>query len=126
VKRFFVQFFTWWNQQTLGTRFFTWRKGVFVGADEFGNRYYRERKGRRRWVIYSGAIESSATPPGWYGWLHHQVDTPPVAGEYHPRPWEKPHLPNSTGTPLAYRPRGSILTPEKRPRVTDDYDAWTP
>jgi NADH:ubiquinone oxidoreductase subunit len=31
-----------------------------------------------------------------------------------------------TGTPLAYRPPGSILTPEKRPRVTGDYEPWKP
>ena len=29
-----------------------------------------------------------------------------------------------TGTALAYRPPGSILTPEHRPRVTGDYDPW--
>ncbi|HET7716433.1 MAG TPA: NADH:ubiquinone oxidoreductase subunit NDUFA12, partial [Bauldia sp.] len=30
MKRFLLQFFTWWNGQTLGTRFFTWRKGIAV------------------------------------------------------------------------------------------------
>jgi NADH:ubiquinone oxidoreductase subunit len=124
VKRFLLQFFTWWNEQTLGTRFFTWRKGVFVGKDEFGNRYYRERNGKR-WVIYAGQVEATAIPPGWYGWLHHQVDEPP-SEDYRAHDWEKPHQPNLTGTPLAYRPPGSVLTPEQRPRVTGDYDAWTP
>ena len=38
---FLKQFFTWWNSQTLGLRLYTWRKGEFVGEDEFGNRYYR-------------------------------------------------------------------------------------
>ena len=33
---------------------------------------------------------------------------------------------NLTGTPAAYRPDGSILTPASRPKVTGDYDAWTP
>ena len=32
------QFFTWWNGQTLNLRFYTWRKGEFVGEDEYGNR----------------------------------------------------------------------------------------
>lgn len=125
VKRFLAQFFTWWNEQTLGTRFFTWRKGVFVGEDQYGNRYYRERNGRRRWVIYAGTVEATTVPPGWFGWLHHQVEDPPRDG-YRPRPWEKPHQPNMTGTPGAYRPPGSVLTPERRPRVTGDYDAWSP
>src|SRR4029434_7201886 len=38
---FLTQLFTWWNGQTLNLRFFTWRNGEFVGADEAGNRYYR-------------------------------------------------------------------------------------
>jgi NADH:ubiquinone oxidoreductase subunit len=125
VKRFLLQFFTWWNGQTLGTRFFTWRKGVFVGEDQYGNRYYRERKGRKRWVIYNGGVEATVVPPGWYGWLHYQVDEPP-AEEYRARAWQKPHQPNLTGTPLAYRPPGSVLASEERPRVTGDYDAWKP
>ncbi len=41
MKNFLKQFFSWWNGQTLGLRFYTWRKGEYVGADEFGNRYYR-------------------------------------------------------------------------------------
>ena len=31
-----------------------------------------------------------------------------------------------TGTPLAYRPDGSLLASGERPRVTGDYDAWSP
>jgi NADH:ubiquinone oxidoreductase subunit len=31
-----------------------------------------------------------------------------------------------SGTPAAYKPRGSILTPEQRPQVTGDYEPWTP
>ena len=31
------QIFTWWNGQTIGTRFHTWRFGTRVGQDEFGN-----------------------------------------------------------------------------------------
>ncbi len=126
MKTLFLQIFTWWNRETIGTRFFTWRKGVRVGEDELGNVYYRTADGKRRWVIYNGVAEASAVAPGWHGWLHHRVDTPPSQEQYVPRAWEKPHLPNQTGTPGAYRPPGSILTPEHRPRVTGDYDAWTP
>ncbi|KFB10042.1 NADH:ubiquinone oxidoreductase subunit NDUFA12 [Nitratireductor basaltis] len=130
MNKFLLQFFTWWNGQTLGTRFHTWRKGTKVGEDEFGNIYYQGGKtseGRtRRWVIYKDIAEASQVPPGWHGWLHHKVDTAPVDENYLAREWQKPHLPNLTGTPLAYRPRGSVLTPEDRPRVTGDYDAWTP
>ena len=126
---FFTQFFTWWNGQTLNTRFHTWRHGVRVGQDEFGNTYYQGGTfdGRpRRWVIYKGYSEASDIPPGWHGWMHHRTDTPPTDEKYAPREWQKPHQPNLTGTPNAYRPQGSVLRSGERPRVTGDYDAWTP
>jgi NADH:ubiquinone oxidoreductase subunit len=134
MKDFLLRFFTWWNGQTFGTQFWTWRFGELVGQDEFANRYYRTRGGKidltlgmqRRWVIYSGVAEASAVPPSWHGWLHHTVDTPPNAETYQPRPWEKPHRPNLTGTPAAHRPSGSMLTQGRRPKATGDYKAWKP
>jgi NADH:ubiquinone oxidoreductase subunit len=126
MKRLLAELFTWWNGQTMGTRFFTWRKGARVGEDAFGNVYYQDRRGERRWVIYNGIAEASAVPPEWHGWLHHTVDTPPSAQAAPERPWFRPHRANLTGTPQAYRPKGSILTPEKRPRVTGDYEPWQP
>ena len=130
MKSFFLGLFTWWNGATVGTRFHTWRKGTRVGEDEFGNVYYQggqDDEGRtRRWVIYNGYAEASAIPAGWHGWMHHRVDTPPSDETYHPKHWQQTHKANPTGTPEAYRPHGSILTPEKRPEVTGDYEAWTP
>ncbi|MBP2239341.1 NADH:ubiquinone oxidoreductase subunit [Sinorhizobium kostiense] len=125
-----LQIFTWWNGQTIGTRFHTWRHGQRVGEDEFGNVYYqggKDSEGRtRRWVIYNGPAEASAIPPGWHGWMHHRTDIAPADDNYVPREWQKPHRPNLTGTPQAYRPRGSLARAGERPRVTGDYDAWTP
>ena len=126
MKKFLLQVFTWWNGQTLGTRFYTWLKGRPVGLDQFGNRYYENPRTGRRWVIYNGPTEATATPPGWHGWLRHTVDIPPSAEAYTPRAWEREHVPNLTGTPYAYRPKGSILTPERRPEVTGDYEPWKP
>lgn len=130
MKNFFLQFFTWWNGQTLGTRLWTWRTGERVGEDELGNIYYQGGKdadgATRRWVIYKDYAEASAVPPGWHGWLHHRVDTPPSQEQYVRREWETAHQPNLTGTAGAYRPKGSMLNPESRPKVTGDYDAWTP
>lgn len=129
---FLKQLFTWWNGQTLNTRFYTWRKGELVGTDQAGNRYYRAKSAlpesipERRWVVYNGYSEASAVPPGWHGWMHHRVDQPPKEGDYKPREWEKPHRPNMTGTPAAYRPSGSIMARGRRPKATGDYDAWTP
>jgi NADH:ubiquinone oxidoreductase subunit len=133
-KEFFTQFFTWWNGQTLGTRFHTWRFGELVGTDELGNRYYRAKGhvidpsmgDERRWVIYNGETDLSRVPPGWRGWLQHTVDVPPSEEDYVPREWEKTTAPNLTGTPLAYRPRGSILAEGRRPAATGDYVPWTP
>lgn len=127
---FLKQFFTWWNGQTLGTRFYTWRKGTRIGEDQFGNVYYEGQKdseGRpRRWVIFNGYAEASAIPPGWHGWMHHRTDTPPSQETYQAKPWEAEHQPNLTGTAKAYRPKGSTLNPASRPKVTGDYDAWSP
>lgn len=128
--KFLAQIFTWWNGQTLNTRFHTWRKGVRVGEDEFGNVYYEggaDSEGRtRRWVIYNGYSEASGIPPGWHGWIHHRTDKKPVNDGYRAHGWQKAHQPNLTGSPAAYRPKGSLAISEKRPRVTGDYDAWTP
>lgn len=134
MKQFFLKLFTWWNGQTFGTQFWTWRFGELVGQDEQGNRYYRTTGGKidptlgfeRRWVIYNGVAEATRIPPGWYGWMHHRVDTPPTEAKYAPREWEKPHLPNLTGTPAAYRPSGSTLAAGRRPKATGDYEPWTP
>ena len=128
---FLKQFFTWWNGQTLGTRFFTWRKGERVGEDEFGNVYYRAPSAipssiaERRWVIYNGVAEPSAIPPGWHGWIHHRVDTPPDA-DYQAREWQKAHEPNPTGTAQAYRPAGSLFKPQPTEEETRGYQAWQP
>ena len=135
MKEFLIQFFTWWNGSTLGTRFYTWRFGEFVGTDEFGNRYYRYTQSQaidpsvgpeRRWVVYNGEADASRVPPGWRAWLAHNWDVPPSQETYQPREWEKPHVPNLTGTPHAYRPRGSQLSTGERPAATGDYVPWTP
>jgi NADH:ubiquinone oxidoreductase subunit len=134
LKQFLTEFFTWWNGQTFGTRLHTWRHGEFVGTDEHGNKYYRTKGGaidpgigfQRRWVIYNGPAELSRVPPGWRGWLANTYPYAPSEENYAAREWEKPGLENMTGTPLAYRPKGSIFTPDKRPPATGDYAPWTP
>src|SRR5215218_11440119 len=134
MKEYLTQFFTWWNGQTLGTRFFTWRKGQFVGEDEFGNKYYRYVQpqaidsnvgAERRWVIYNGDADASKVPPGWRAWMCHNGDVPPSEETYRPHPWERPYVPNLTGTTQAYRPQGSQLGTGQRPAATGDYVPWT-
>ncbi|HTV45056.1 MAG TPA: NADH:ubiquinone oxidoreductase subunit NDUFA12 [Stellaceae bacterium] len=123
---------------SLGTRLLTLLRGDYVGTDSLGNRYYRE-KGRRtlsrgggrfsrekRWVVYDGEPEGSKVPPEWHAWLHHTVDEVPQPEARARYPWEKPHQPNPTGTPLAYHPPGSILRGGRRAPTTGDYEPWTP
>ena len=121
---------------TLGTWLLTWLRGVPVGTDDYGNRYYRLKNDKpqplgggpfsreRRWVIYKGEPEGSKVPPEWQAWLHHTVDELPQPRTRYP--WEKPHQPNMTGTPLSYHPRGSVLRGGHRRPATGDYQPWTP
>ncbi|MBC7153597.1 MAG: NADH:ubiquinone oxidoreductase subunit NDUFA12 [Rhodobacteraceae bacterium] len=115
---------TWWNSQTLGTRIFTWRKGVRVGEDAQGNVFYQTRDGKKRWVIYNGLTEASRVSPDWHGWLHFTWDQPPTSAPVAHKAWEKPHLENLTGTELAYAPAGSIRRVQPAPR--SDYEPWKP
>ncbi|MEM8979333.1 MAG: NADH:ubiquinone oxidoreductase subunit NDUFA12 [Pseudomonadota bacterium] len=115
---------TWWNSQTIGTQLFTWRKGQRVGEDADGNVYYQTRDGARRWVIFNGETEASRVSPDWHGWLHHTYDAPPTDAPLAHKPWEKPHLPNLTGTGQAYAPEGSLRRKDPAPR--QDYEAWSP
>jgi len=123
---FLSHFFTWWNDYTLGTKLFTWRKGEQVGSDDQGNRYYRERGGERRWVIYNGEIEASRIPPEWHAWLHFIADASPAERPLPVKPWEKEHIPNLTGTKGAYFPPGSLYHHGHRPPATGDYEPWRP
>ena len=69
--KWLIEALTWWNSQTLNTRFYTWRFGERVGEDQFGNVYYRTIGGKfdpalgfeRRWVIFNGVSDGSARLP---------------------------------------------------------------
>ena len=118
---------------TIGTKLYTFLHGQFVGRDEFGNQYYLERKvpknglRRKRWVVYNGVAEPSKVPAHWHGWLHYTVDTPPIESDaYHKYKWQKPHVPNLTGTEHRYLPKGHVLRGAKRQKNTADYVPWTP
>ena len=122
---FLKMIFSWWNSATWGTLLTTWLSGSPVGTDDFGNRYYKNKDGSRRWVIYNGTVEASRVPPDWHGWLHYTTDTLPPVGGFPRKTWQKDHERNHSGTDLAYRPPGSTLvtSPDKpKPR----YEAWRP
>ncbi len=117
---------------TITTRLYTILCGNHVGTDQFGNRYFR-RKARshgsrheKRWVVYNGKAEPSKVPPEWHGWLHYTLDTLPSERNTPRYKWEKPHLPNLTGTKGAYAPPGHLFKGAKREASTSDYEAWKP
>jgi len=121
--------FTWWEGATIGTALWSRRNGREVGRDSLGNIYLETKPGgrrvSRRWVIYNGPNDASRIPPEWFGWMHHQIDVPPTELPA-PRAWQKPPVPNLTGTPDAFRPKGAIEEGGRRAAATGDYEAWTP
>jgi len=128
---FFKRLFTWWNGSTLGTLLQIRTKAVKVGEDEFGNQYYESEKLRydgrnRRYVIYADYAEASKVPPVWNGWLHHTYDELPKDIDIKVHGWQESHVPNLTGTPFAYKPKGSLDRGGVREPVAADYEAWTP
>ena len=126
-----TRLFTWWNGSTIGTAIDIWRRGVFVGEDEQGNKYFEEKRpsleGRkRRYVKYNGLAEASRVSPDWHGWLHYTFDEPPTVTPLKRQSWEKAHMPNLTGTVHAYRPQGSLARGGVRQASSSDYEAWAP
>ena len=130
--KFLKKMFTWWNSSTVGTWWFTKKRGALIGTDANGNRYYEERKVskaaglKRRWVIYNGYVEASRIPVDWHGWLHYTFEKPPVDEPFELKSWEEERTPNMTGTAEAYHPKGSLFESGNRAGGTGDYEAWVP
>ena len=124
IIRTLLRSVTWWDGQTLNTQLHTWRKGVKVGEDSQGNRFFVNRNKTRRWVIYNGEAEASRVDPDWHGWLHGTWDEAPTQKPLTHKAWEKPHQENLTGTVAAYAPQGSIR--RNTPAPKSDYEAWSP
>ena len=118
---FLKQMFTWWHKQTFGTFLYTLFSGKFAGQDEFGNKYYSDRKGKKRWVIYKERVESSKIPPKWHSWIHFQRTNLPVQNS-NTFKWQKQHEENLTGTKKAYKPDGSMLNDSKK--NMKKYETW--
>ena len=118
---FLKQIFTWWYRQTLGTFVYTLLVGKFVGKDEFGNKYFSNSKGKKRWVIYKDRVESSKIPPQWHSWIHFQTVTKPSMNIQR-FSWQKQHEENLTGTKKAYKPDGSLLKDSKK--SMKKYEIW--
>ncbi len=119
------------KRNSLVTMVSTWLKGELVGVDEYGNRYYRERRvpdwrRQKRWVVYAREAEPTRVPPGWVGWLHKRIKDAPSEQPLPTPRWEKEPLPNLTGTEYAYLPPGAVERGGQRAPATGDYEAWRP
>ena len=118
----------------IGTLLKTRIYGDPVGVDGWGNRYFRSRykkdsRQEERWVLYNGEPEPSLVPPEWYGWLHHTCDQPLPNAPENRYVWQKPHLPNLSGTGAAPLPAGHPLASfdaESHVRAKGSYQSWTP
>ena len=115
---FIKQILTWWNHQTIGTRLFTFFFGKFVGEDEFGNKYYENKKRKKRWVIYNGEIEATKIPVEWYSWMHFIKNKVEETHQFKKYDWQKNHLSNQTGTLRAYNPQKNKDATKKK------YKSW--
>ena len=110
--------FTWWNQDTFGTRLKTILFGKLVGKDQFGNKYYENRNSKKRWVIYYDEIDASKIPVEWYSWIHFTPNKIEKKHDLEKYDWQKPHQPNLTGTDSAYYPNKNKNVVEKK------YKTW--
>ena len=113
----FKKIFTWWNQDTFGTRIQTIFSGKFIGKDNFGNKYYENKKGKR-WVIYNDEIDASKIPVEWYSWMHFTSNKIEKSHELKKYEWQKPHQPNLTGTEAAYYPN------KNKDAIKKKYKSW--
>ena len=113
----FKKIFTWWNRDTFGTRLKTIIFGKFVGLDEFGNKYYEGKNGKR-WIIYSNEIDASKIPVEWYSWMHFTPNKIENSHELEKFEWQKPHKPNLTGSNEAYSPKKNTDAIKKK------YKTW--
>ena len=115
------QIFTWWNTQTFGTFLYTLFFGKLVGRDEFGNKYYQNKKGKR-WVIYNGEINASKITSDWFSWIHYINNTIPGELNKKKHSWQKPHKDNKTGTKDAFKPNKI----SKKAKNFKKYETWKP
>ena len=113
----FKEIFTWWNQQTLGTRITIFFSGKYVGSDEFENRYYQTKNGKR-YVIYKGEVDASKIPNEWYSWIHFTPNKIENSHQLKKYDWQKSHEPNRTGSNKAYTPKNNDNANKKK------YNTW--
>ena len=101
----------------------------YLGHDEFGNKYYEQKKSQnnkknKRMVDYKGINEASKVPAKYHGWLHHYSDDFPKTNKTRHK-WQKKHLPNLSGTKYAYEPK-NINQGFENSNKGREYTSWSP
>ena len=114
---FLKKIFIWWDQETLGTKIKTIFFGKLVGTDQFGNKYYESKDGKR-WIIYKDEVNASKIPVEWYSWIHFTKNKIEDNHELEKYSWQKPHQPNLTGTKSSYHPN------KDDNKVIKKYKSW--
>ena len=120
LMNFFKIIFSWWNSQTFGTFLQTMVFGNIVGEDQFGNKYYQSKAGKR-WIIYKGEIDASKIPLEWYSWIHFTPNRIEKNHDLKKYEWQKPHQSNLTGTNKAYYPNKNNDN-----AINKKYKSWKP
>ena len=115
---FLKKIFTWWNRDTFATRIKTILSGKLIGSDEYGNKYYQNKRGKR-WVIYANEVDASKIPVEWYSWIHFMPNKIENKHKLEKYDWQKPHKPNATGTEAAYYPNKN-----KKDAIEKKYKSW--
>ena len=110
--------FTWWNEKTFGTFLKTLFFGIYVGCDEFGNKYYKSKRDER-WVVYAKDIEATKITSNWYLWMHRTIDKIPDGEVKKKYSWQKRHLENQTGTSNSFKP---VKISKKN--IKKKYETW--
>jgi len=133
----------------------TFRKGVLVGTDYNGNKYYEDRNapyGRTRWVEYPTPagwwgldlrFDGSMVSPEWHGWLHYTHDkTGRELAAEHEKPFKIAHTINQSMQrpefsrewfgrldppmpPKFHQPPGQYASRTVRGRVGPKYQSWS-
>ena len=114
---FLKKIFTWWNQETFGTKLKTIFYGKFVGKIILEINIIESKSGKR-WVIYSDEIDASKIPNEWYSWIHFIKNKLKIYHDLKKYDWQKPHQSNQTGTENCYHPNNKNNEIEKK------YNTW--
>jgi NADH:ubiquinone oxidoreductase subunit len=104
-------------------------KTKLVGEDQSGNKYYEDPTrpyGRHRWVVYKDIrnYNASSVHVHWHAWLHCITDDTPVSKPPQAHKFDIEHVPNTSGTPQRYLPKGSWENAHQRNWLKVQF--WTP